>query len=163
MCHCRHQRSLVLRLLPHVIRRGRHFLRSRSGPCLIYRGQVNYIWSGKPSFSVSFPHVLTFGATALTDRQLSCYSPWCGHFYFTTVHSLLQAIKNRYWPPWFLLWQFFGEYPSQSVRCSLKPRPTSQTAYLSPMATKQVRNTRCGDLEHCLPPSLDVRFTMFPL
>ena len=52
--HCRRQRSLVLRLLPHVIRRGEHFFYSASEPYLIFRGQIEYVWFGNPSFGVLF-------------------------------------------------------------------------------------------------------------
>ena len=118
--YCRRPRSLVLRLLPHVIRRGELYFRSCSGPHLIHQGQVEYIWSGKTSFGVLFPEVPTFGATTLTDCQFSCYSSWCGHLCFSTAHPVLQAIKNRYWPVWFLIWMSVGRYPTQSAGCSLQ-------------------------------------------
>ena len=28
-----------------------------------------------------------------------------------TSHPVLMAIKNRYWPVWFLVWVFIGGYP----------------------------------------------------
>ena len=118
--HRRRKRSLVLRLLPHVIRRGEHFFHSASGLLLIHQGQIEYIWSAKTSVGVSFPQALALRATTLMDRQFSCCSSWCGHVYFATAHPVLKAIKNRYWPVWFLLWMFVGGYPTQSAHCSLQ-------------------------------------------
>ena len=156
--HCRRQRSLVLRLLSHTIRRGGHFFHSASDLYLIRRGQIEYIWSGKLSFGVPFAQVPTLWRAVLTDRQLSCCSSWCGHFCFTTTHPVPQIIKNRYWPLWFILWQLIGVYPSQLALCFPQPRPNSQTAPFYPTYTKQVRNGQCGDLGHCLRSSSDVRF-----
>ena len=137
--YCRHLRSLVLRLLPHAIRRGKLFFRSASGLYLIHQGQIEYIWSAKTSIGASFPRVPTFGATTLTDRQFSCCSSWCGQLCFVTAHPVLQAIKNRYWPVWFLARTFVGGYPPWSAPCSLQPCLNSRTAYFSSAYSKQVR------------------------
>ena len=133
------QRSLDLRLLAHVVGRGKHFFHLCGGIYLIHQAQIEYIWSEKTSFGVSFPQVPTFGATALTDRQLSSCSFWCGHHHFSTAHLVIWAIKNRYWPVWFLLWQFVGEYSPQPARVFLRPGPILQTAYFSSTYPKQVR------------------------
>ena len=159
--HCRPQRSLDLRLLPHIIGRGEHFLHSASGLYLIHQGQIEYIWSRKASLGVSFPTTSSdLRATALTDHQFLCYSSWCGHLYFVTEILVLQAIKNRYWPVWLLLWTFIGEYIPQSARRSLQPWLNLQIALLSPLHTRQVRNASCSRSECCSRPSLDVRFAM---
>ena len=138
--HYQRQRSLVLRLLPHVIGRGEYFFHSASGLCLTRQRQIEYIWSGKPSSGVYFSQVPTFSRAALTDRQFSRCSSWCGHLYCAATHVILQAIKNRYWPLWYVLWQFVGGHTLQLVRCSLRPELNSQTAYFSPAYPRQVRN-----------------------
>ena len=75
---------------------------------------------------------------ALMDRQFSRCSSWCGHLYFATAHPILQAIKNRYWPLWYVLWQFVGRHPRQLACCFLQPGPNPQTAYFSPTYPKKV-------------------------
>jgi hypothetical protein len=129
------QRSLVLRLLPHFIRRGKHSLRSDSSLLLILRGQIEYIWSGKTSFGVSFSRVPAFWRTPLMDRKFLCCSSWYGRLCVVTAHPILHAMKNRYWPLWYLLWKFVGGYPSPLDLCSLQTSGLSNRIFLSRVHT----------------------------
>ena len=86
-----------------------------------------------------------------------------GSLLITMAHPILLTVKNRYWPLFSLLWTLVGGPPSQFARRPLTPCPNSQTAYFCPAYTKQVRNTQCGDPEHCSHPSLDVRFAVLRL
>jgi hypothetical protein len=138
-------------------------LRSDGRLLLIIRGQIEYIWSGKTSFGVPFPRVPAFWRTILMDRQLSYCSFWCGRLSIATAHPILHAMKNRYWPLWFLLWQFVGRYPSPLGPCLLQACPTFQTVSFYPAYTKPVRNARFSDTERHSCPSLDVRFMVSQL
>ena len=135
--HHQRQRSMDLRLSPHVIGRGEDFFHLCSALYLTHQGQIEYIWSKKYSFGTSFTQVPTFGAMALTVRQFTCCSSWCAHLCFVTALLVLQAVKNRYWPVLLLMWQFVGGY-SLASRCSLQPEPNPQTAYFSPTYSTQV-------------------------
>ena len=157
---CWYHGSLVLRLLPHVIGRGKHFLCSGSSFYSIRQRQVEYIWSRKTSLGAPLAQVPIFRVVALTDRQCSCCSSWCACLCVTTAHTVLNTMQNRYWPLWFILWKLVGGYPSLLARHSFQP---CRTAYFSPAYSEQVRNPRCSGLERHSRPSPDVRFAMFPL
>ena len=141
--HCRHKRSLDLRLFPHVIGRGEHFFRSASGLHLIHQEQIEYIWSGKISFRVSFLRVLNLGTAALTDCQFSCYLSWYGHLLCDSTSgstsdkeqilaSMAPAVDVHRWV----------STPVSSLLPPTLPLDP-KTAYFSPVHTKQVCKGCC--------------------
>lgn len=80
----RHQCSLVLRLLPHLIRRGEPPLLFERWPSSDIREQIEYIWSRRNPFSTSFPKVLHFGRRADDATVLMLFIVVCS---FPTRHT----------------------------------------------------------------------------
>ena len=54
VCRCQRHRSVALRLLPHITRRGKRFFHLCSGLCLMHQEQIRYIWPEKASFGAAF-------------------------------------------------------------------------------------------------------------
>ena len=111
---------------------------------------------------MSFSQLLTPNRAALMDCQFLCCSSSYDQLYFVTAHLILQVIKNRYWPAWYLMGIFISGFPLQLARCSLQPKPNPQTVYFSPTYPKQVRNPYCGPPGTLLTPLIRCAFHDVP-
>ena len=67
-----------------------------------------------------------------TIPQYLCCPSWCCHISFAASHPVLKAIKNRYWPVWFMVWVFLGRRPfSLTAICSTNFRAENWSPGLS--------------------------------